>query len=462
METDLIIIGSGPGGYRAAAYAATHGLSVVIAEKGELGGTCLNEGCIPTKTYARNAEIMETMRSAGIYGLEELSYSFDFTKVVDRKDTVLNQLRSGIEMLLTNPCITLVRGNAGFTGCYENNGRMLYSVTVDGHEYSSSNVIIATGSSPKSLRLDTCSESMVCDSSWLLQTRELPHRLCIVGAGVIGMEFASVFNGFGCEVTVVEYLRECLPALDSDVAKRLRKVLEKRGVTFYMQSAVKSVSDGKVVFERKGKETAVETDKVLLAVGRCPNVSGLNLETVGVDYDAKGIHVNGDSFMTNRPGIYAIGDVNGRQMLAHAATMQGIRAVNNILSVSCGSEDERCGMPDDICFDIMPAAIFTNPEAACVGPSEDVLKENRKDFKVLKANYRANGKALAMNETEGMIKLFTDAEGFIIGCHAFGAHASDMVQEVSALICRRTKVTQLKDIIHIHPTLGEMIQEMAM
>ena len=460
METDLIIIGSGPGGYRAAAYAASKGLRVVIAERGELGGTCLNVGCIPTKTYARNAEIMETVRSAGIYGLDGLSHGFDFTKVVDRKDSVVEQLRSGIETLLAGPGITLVRGEAAFTGYRSVDGKELYSVAVGGREFYSSNVIIATGSSPKKLRMEACSDDFVCDSDWLLQTRELPRRLCIVGAGVIGMEFASVFNSFGCEVTVVEYLKECLPALDSDVAKRLRKVLEKRGITFYMQSAVKSASDGTVVFERKGKEVCVEADKVLLAVGRCPNTSGLNLEAVGVDYDAKGIHADKDSFMTNRPGIYAIGDVNGRQMLAHAATMQGIRAVNHILSLSVNSEEG--GMTDGICFDIMPAAIFTNPEAACVGPSEEALKDSGMDFTVLKAHYRANGKALAMNEPDGLIKLFAGKDGYIVGCHAFGAHAADIVQEISSLICCKTTVSQLSDIIHIHPTLGEMIQEMAL
>lgn len=451
MDTDLIIIGSGPGGYRAAAYAASHGLKVVVVEKGELGGTCLNEGCIPTKTYARNAEIMETLRSAAEYGLEGPGYTLDFARVVARKDDVVSRLRGGIETLLSAPGITVVRGRAEFAADADSG---MHTVVVDGQEYYAPNVIIATGSGSRTLRLEACDDRMVCDSSWLLQTRGLPRRLCIVGAGVIGMEFASVFSSFGCEVTVVEYLRECLLALDGEVAKRLRKVLERRGVTFHMQAAVRSVSEGRVVFDRKGREMSVEADKVLFAVGRRPNVEGLNLEAAGVEYDGKGVRVDAGSFMTNRSGIYAIGDVNGRQMLAHAATMQGLRAVNHILSGG--------SVTDGIRFDVMPAAIFTNPEAACVGPSEDELNGSGIACNVRKAFYRANGKALAMGETEGMVKLLASDDGTILACHAFGAHAADIVQEVSVLMCQDTKVQQLRDMVHIHPTLGEMLQELAM
>jgi len=443
METDIIIIGGGPGGYNAASYAASKGLSVVIVERGELGGTCLNEGCIPTKTYVRNAELMASLReSADAFGFGGLHYDFDFAKVVERKDAVIGQLRSGVATLLSAPSITLVRGNAEF--------RDAHTVAVGGDSYSAKNVIIATGSVPKMPRLDELDELMACDAARLLSLRELPKRLCIVGAGVIGMEFASVFNSFGCEVTVVEFLKECLPSLDSDIAKRLRKSLEKRGVVFYMQAAVKSVANGRVVFERKGKSTAVEADVALLAVGRSPRIDGMNIEAAGVDCDARmGIKVD-DNMQTNVAGVYAIGDVNGWQMLAHAASMQGVRAVNHIL-----------GIADDIRFDIMPAAIFTNPEAASVGCSEDFCKQNGLDYRLGRGYYRANGKALAMNEPEGMVKLLAAADGRIIGCHAYGAHSADMVQEVSALMCRDTTVSQLCDMVHIHPTLSEVLHEAA-
>lgn len=436
---DIIIIGGGPGGYKTATYAASKGLTVLVVEKAELGGTCLNCGCIPTKTYARNAEIIQTLKEADVYGLDELSFSFNFKTAYERKNNVIDALRNGISTLLSAPGITVVKGEAVL--------KSASSVSVNGEEYSAKNIIIATGSESKTLPIADLDADMICDSTWLLSTDTLPKRICIVGAGVIGMEFASILNSFGCEVSVVEFLKECLPALDGDIAKRLRKCLEKRGVAFYMQSGLKSAAKGKVVFEKKGKETELETEKVLLAVGRKPNVEGLGLDEVGIAYDKKGITVT-DMMQTSVPGVYAIGDVNGRQMLAHAAEMQGKRAVNSIL-----------GLQDDIRFEIMPAAIFTNPEAACVGKTEELLKAEGMEYICQKHYYRANGKALAMNETEGMLKLLSGKNGLIIGCHVYGAHAADLVQEVSVLMCRNTTLQQLHDMTHIHPTLSEIIVE---
>lgn len=436
---DIIIIGGGPGGYKTATYAASKGLTVLVVEKAELGGTCLNCGCIPTKTYARNAEIIQTLKEADVYGLDELSFSFNFKTAYERKNNVIDALRNGISTLLSAPGITVVKGEAVL--------KSASSVSVNGEEYSAKNIIIATGSESKTLPIAGLDADMICDSTWLLSTDTLPKRICIVGAGVIGMEFASILNSFGCEVSVVEFLKECLPALDGDIAKRLRKCLEKRGVAFYMQSGLKSAAKGKVVFEKKGKETELETEKVLLAVGRKPNVEGLGLDEVGIAYDKKGITVT-DMMQTSVLGVYAIGDVNGRQMLAHAAEMQGKRAVNSIL-----------GLQDDIRFEIMPAAIFTNPEAACVGKTEELLKAEGVEYICQKHYYRANGKALAMNETEGMLKLLAGKDGLIIGCHVYGAHAADLVQEVSVLMCRNTTLQQLHDMTHIHPTLSEIIVE---
>lgn len=436
---NLIIIGGGPGGYKTAMYAASKGLTVLLVEKAELGGTCLNRGCIPTKTYARHAEIVQTLADADVYGLEDMSFKFNFKAVAERKNAVVGSLRDGIATLLSASGVNVVAGEAVLTAAG--------GVCVNGNEYTADDVIIATGSESKTLPIEGLDEAMVCDSTWLLNAEQLPKHVCIVGAGVIGMEFASILNSFGCEVSVVEYLKECLPALDSDIAKRLRKCLEKRGVKFYMQSALKSAACGKVAFERKGKVAEIEADKVLLAVGRRPNVEGLGLEAIGIDYDKKGISVDGN-MQTSVPHVYAVGDVNGRQMLAHAAEMQGKRAVNHIV-----------GIEDSIRFDIMPAAIFTNPEAACVGKTEDELKDAGVDYTCQKHYYRANGKAVAMNETEGMLKLLADSEGRIVGCHVYGAHAADLVQEVSALMCRDTTISQLDDITHIHPTLSEIIIE---
>lgn len=470
MKTDLIIIGSGPGGYRAAEYAAGHGLGVVIIDEREAGGTCLNRGCIPTKALCRHAEIIDTLREASALGLSDLSYTIDFPRIRERQQQIVSQLRGGVEQILAKPGITMKRGHATFCGPR--------TVAVGDEEYEADNIIIATGARPKMIpacaglsRSEECgvrSENSPVDKSnltppstllppqniltsdELLAIDHVPARLCIVGAGVIGMEFASIFNSLGSEVTVVEYMKECLPAIDSDIAGRLRKSLSRRGITFFMQSAVTEMSEGRVTFERKGKPQTVEADTILVATGRRPNVEGLGLEVAGVEYDAKGIKTD-DHMQTNVAGIYAIGDVNGRCMLAHAATMQGIHAVNTIL-----------GRHDDIRQDIMPSAIFTHPEAAGVGMSEDQCKAQGIDYTCRKAYHRANGKSLTMGETDGMVKLIADADGRIIGCHAYGPHSADMVQEISALMCRETTVAQLRDMVHIHPTVGEMLQEAAM
>ena len=439
-KSDIIIIGSGPGGYRTAAYAASKGKTVTIFEEGHLGGTCLNVGCIPTKTFARSAEAVDEIRNAAQLGLKAVEPQFELADIVARKDNIVDQLRQAIAAVLSAPGITLINKKASFIDDH--------TVEADGERYTADNIIIATGSSHKTLRLETLDESMLLTSDSLLSLTDFPRRLVIVGAGVIGMEFASIFRQLGAEVAVVEFLKECIPALDADIAKRLRKVLEKKGVEFYMQSAVKKIADGCVSFERKGKVLSVEADKVLMAVGRKPNVEGYGLENTSIQYDQRGIVVD-DNMLTNVNGVYAIGDVNARMMLAHAATMQGLHVVNHII-----------GESDVIDLNIMPAAIFTNPEAACVGKTEEQLKAEGVEVEVRKKNYRTNGRALAMAEAEGMIKLVADANsGAILCCHAYGSHSADIVQEISALMCRKTTLKQLHEMVHIHPTLNEMLQE---
>ena len=420
MKTDLIIIGAGPGGYRAAEYAAKQGLQVVIIEQDEVGGTCLNRGCIPTKTYVHAA-------------------SFDEAR--ERMGQVVPLLRSGVEGILAHPNITLMRGTASFVDSQ--------TVNVCRDSVVAKNIIIATGSSAKLLPLPDINDPRLVTSTELLQCPTLPKRLAIIGAGVIGMEFASVFHRFGSEVTVIEFLKECLPMVDSDIAKRLRKLLEKRGIKFQMKTAVQSLAD-------------IDADTILMATGRKANTEGLNLSAAGITPAPNGTIPTNDNFQCSMfngqcsmvngqcSTAYAIGDVNGKQMLAHAAEMQAIRAVNHIL-----------GKTDGIRFDIMPAAIFTEPEAACVGPSEDQLKADAVDYICKKSFWRANGKAQAMNETEGMLKLFSDQQERIIGCHAYGAHAADIVQEVSVLMCKDTTLSELRDMIHIHPTLSEILKAAA-
>lgn len=418
FQTDLIIIGAGPGGYCAAEYAAKQGLKVTIFEDHHVGGTCLNVGCIPTKTYVHSAT---------------------FTEARTRLSEVVPQLRQGVEGILSHPNITLVREKGAF---------------VDAHtvgDYTAPNIIIATGSETKWLPIEGVKDNpRVVDSTGLLNLDTLPKRLCIIGAGVIGMEFASVFHRFGAEVTVIEFLKECLPALDSDIAKRLRKQMEKEGINFNMQCGVKQIADGEVFFEnKKGQMESVEADVILMATGRKPRVQA-DFANAGIEYDERqGVKVN-EHFETNVKAIYTIGDVNGKQMLAHAAEMQAIHAVNQIL-----------GKQDQIRFDIMPAAIFTEPEAACVGPTEDQLKASGVPYVCKKSFWRANGKALAMGETEGLLKLFASPEGEILGAHAYGAHAADIVQEVSVLMCKHTTLEELADMIHIHPTLSEILKSAA-
>lgn len=445
ITTQLIIIGSGPGGYRAAEYAAKNGLNVIIFEGRNVGGTCLNEGCIPTKSLTRNAEVLQTLKDAKVYGLENLQYDFDFSQVIARKDGIIQTLRSGIEYLLSQPHITLVKDTVAFKDCHT------LIATHSGEEYTAENIIIATGSAPKNPPRMEIDADAICDSTQLLSIDHIPKRLCIIGAGVIGMEFASIFNAFGCEVTIVEFLKECLPAIDEDIAKRLRKSLEKRGVAFSMQSGVKSVKkadDGSsiITFERKGKELSQEADVVLMAVGRKPIITIANNTDIDCD-ERTGIHVD-ENMETSVKGIYAIGDCNGHQMLAHAAAMQGIHAVNHIL-----------GQADNIRFDVMPSAVFTQPEVASVGLTQEQCKEKGFAVNCCKAFYHANGKALTMNESEGLLKLLVSADGQLLGCHVMGAHAADIIQEVTALMAVNATAAQLKDIIHTHPTLGELLQD---
>ncbi len=428
MKTDIIIIGSGPGGYRTASYALQQGKQVVIIEKAEAGGTCLNSGCIPTKCLAHDAE----------------ANASDFPAAAERKRNVMDQLRQGIEQLLSAPGITLVRGEATFKDAR--------TVTVDGTDYEADDIIIATGSSSKMPPVEGIDNPRVITSTEALNFQTLPAEIVIIGAGVIGMEFASIFSRFGAKVSVIEYLKECLPVIDKDIAKRVRKQIEKlQGVTFYMDSAVKAINDNEVVFvsNKNGKATRLECPAcpVLIATGRKPNIEGLNLEAAGVEYSPKGITVN-DNMLTSVPHIYAIGDVTGRQMLAHAATFMGFRAVNAIV-----------GKADKIRFDIMPSAIFTYPEAAAVGLTEDQCKQQGIECRALKGYYRANGKALAIDEPEGMVKLVAGADGKILGCTSYGAHSADIVQEVTAYMNCNATVADIADSVHIHPTLSEILQD---
>ena len=436
---DIIIIGAGPGGYETAADAAAHGLTVAIVERDQMGGTCLNRGCIPTKALCRNAEVINLMREAEVWGVNTGEMAFDYAPVFERKEAVVKQLREGVEMLMGAPGITAIKGEA----CLKDAN----TVVVNGEEYSAKNIIIATGSAPRGLPIEGADLAMTSDDILAMET--LPKSLCIVGGGVIGMEFAAVFSTFGVEVTVIEYCKEILPPFDKDVAKRLKTVLSKRGIKIITSAAVNGISQGEdgmtVTYELKGKPQSVTCEKVLMSVGRQP-VLPQGLDTVGVTVGRRGIEVD-DNMMTNVAGVYAIGDVNGRMMLAHAASAQGQRALHAIL-----------GKADDIKLDIVPSAVFTVPELAMVGLTEEQCTEKGLDVTVKKSFFRSNGKAVAMNETDGLLKMIVDnGTRQIVGCHICGAHAADLIQEVVTAMNAGATVDLLARSIHGHPTLSEVM-----
>lgn len=503
----LIIIGAGPGGYETALLAAERGVDVTLIESSRPGGTCLNEGCIPTKAFCRSAEILEEMKVAPAFGVSpEMSAGFDFVTSAARKNAVVGQLREGLSSMLSRPGIRLVHGKASFvdrhtvavtplqdgampdgfvrtvTGTQD--GDIRYSggkygeaadSSGDGEQgnsgvryFEADHIVVATGSVPAILPVPGAGLEGVVTSRELLDIDHVPERLCIIGAGVIGLEFASIFRSFGSEVTVVEYCSEILPRFDKDIAKRLRQSLAKRGISFFMGAQVQGISEiheghsdsgqgpaghdlvGKrslsVAFVRKGAEERVEADTVLMAVGRRPAVDSLNLDEIGVEYDAKGIKVNG--FMqTNIPDVYAVGDITGGYMLAHAATMQGVKALDHIM-----------GIEDGIDLSVMPAAVFTMPEAASVGMTEEDCKAAGIVCSCRKSFFRSNGKALCLGEADGMCKIITDSDGRLLGCHMFGPHASDLIHEATAFITMKARLQDMRSMVHVHPSLSEIFR----
>lgn len=461
----IIIIGAGPGGYETALLAAKRGVEVVLIESGHVGGTCLNEGCIPTKTFCKNAEVLDSLREGETFGLTDLTYGFDFSKVIDRKNAVVELLRSGVEGLMNNKLITLVRGKASFKDAHTVTVTPgATPVTIEKSvEYSADHIIIATGSVSSSLPIPGADLPGILTSREILDIEKVPSSLCVIGGGVIGLEFASIFRSFGCEVTVLEYCKDILPRFDTDLAKRLKQSLSKRGISVETQAQVTSITECDadaytVSYTRKGKEETVTAEKVLMAVGRRANVASLNLDDIGLEYTQRGIVTDERTMQTNIPHIYAVGDINGRMMLAHAATFQGIVALDHIM-----------GVENQIDLSVMPAAVFTSPEAASVGLTEDECKDRGIPVKCLKSFFRANGKAVTMGETDGFCKVVVAAEpkegaqspyqpGRVLGCHLYGPHSSDIVQEACAMISRKATLEEFQSVIHTHPTLTEVLQ----
>lgn len=414
--------------------AQRQGLDVLLIEKDKIGGTCLNRGCIPTKALLRWAQQALTVRE--LVGNEEFSgLTFDgisVPAVVDRKDEVVNQLREGATMSLAK--VNIVRGEAEFKDSK--------TVTVDGVEYTAPKIIIATGSKPTVLNIPGAETALTSDD--LLnpgaQWNEEFNSLVIIGGGVIGIELATIFQALypEKEITVIEYCKEILPPFDREIAKRLRMALTKRGIKFVTGASVTNISGGrKVTYDKNGKPGEVEADIIVMATGRRP-VFPKGLDKAGIDYTPKGI-VADEHFATNVAGVYAIGDVNGKCMLAHAATAQGKTVIGE--AVDCG---------------VIPSAVFSIPECAMVGLTEEECKERGLEYTVKKAFFRANGKSVCMGESDGLVKIILNNEN-ILGAHIMGPHASDLIAEVALAMANGLGASNIASTIHSHPTLNEII-----
>lgn len=447
QKTDLIIIGAGPGGYETALEAAKAGLSVTLFEGAELGGTCLNAGCIPTKCLVKNAEVVSQFKNSEQFGIDDFTFSLDFNKVMERKNNVVETLRAGIAQMMKMAKVNVVKGFAAFTDDH--------TVTCDGEEYTADNFIIATGSVSKALPIPGADLECVMDSTRILSIDHIPESLTIIGGGVIGMEFAGIFSALGSKVTVIEFMKQILPPFDADIAKRLKAALTKQGIKIITGAAATSITQDAdyqcvVNYTVKDKEEQVVSSDLLMAVGRAPRLDTCGLDKAGVEYTKRGIVV--DEWMrTNVPHIFAIGDCNARMMLAHVASFQGMHALNAIL-----------GHDDDIDFNVVPSAVFTNPECGMAGLTEAQCKEKGMDVKIGHAFFRANGKALAMGESEGLVKLIFDAvSGCLVGAHIMGVQAADLAQQCADLMSRGTTRDQMLDIIFGHPTVSEVLMAAA-
>ena len=441
---DLVIIGGGPGGYVAAIRARQLGLDVTLIEKDAVGGTCLNRGCIPTKAYYRNAEIMHDLSRAAEFNLSVEGLKFNMEQARERKDRIVKNLVKGVEKLLADHRVEVLKADARLTAPD--------TVAVPGQEIKTRNILLATGSIPASLPLPGAELDGVVDSTALLEINKVPPRLAIIGGGVIGLEYACIFNAFGSQVTVIEYLPAILGLLDGEIGKRMGVFLKKQGITVHTGTALEKIekNGNELVLTANGKkgDLSIAADLVLLAAGRRPWTAGLELEALGIATDAHGfIKVDGN-FATNIPGIYAIGDVIGGLMLAHVASEEGIAAVENI-----------AGHKGQVHYHAVPSCIFAFPEIATVGLSEEECVNKGINYRIGKFNFAANGKAMTLGQTDGLVKVIADENDVIRGVHILGPHASDLILEGTILVQEGIKASDFAGTIHAHPTLGEALME---
>ena len=454
---DVAVIGAGPGGYIAAIHCARLGKKTALIENRELGGTCLNRGCIPTKTLLHTAELYKEIKDhgkeLGLLASDDLGV--DYAVLAGRKDAVIGRLRRGIEALVRNRKITLIKGSASFTGpktiTVKSSGADIPEAVT---EYAADNIIIATGAEPSSIPVPGAQLPLVLNSDAVLALKELPESAVIIGGGVIGVEFASLFNALGKKITIIEILPGILGGMDGSICSAMTKLLAKRGVDIHTGAKlleIKAEGGGALcVFEKDGAKKEVTGSIVIMAAGRRPMSKSLNLMAAGIT--ETGGFINVDEYMASCvPGIYAIGDVNGKVQLAHVASAQGLVAAENITGKNLKMD-----------YRIIPSCIYTNPEIASVGMTEEAAKAMGLPVKTGNFPAAANGRCTIMDSGDGFVKIVTHAEtGEILGAHIMAPRATDMIGEIAAVMKAEGTIEELAETIHPHPTVNEMIMEAA-
>lgn len=446
---DIIVIGGGPTGYNSAEYAAHQGKKVLLVEKGNLGGTCLNMGCIPTKTFLYAAKMFHYASGAGeAYGVTAKNVEFAHAKAVDKKEAVVGALTQGIAGRLNRSKVKVVQGEAKISRDADE-----IHVSVCDETFAADHLIIATGSAPALPPIEGVAEGMrtgrVMTSDELLSLREVPERLVIVGGGVIGFEMAAYFGEVGSKVTVIEMLDKVLGANDKEVSRLLQKEMEKKGIVFHLSSGVTRITDESVSFTKNGTEETVPYDRVLMCVGRRANIQIEGLDELGIKTE-RGAIVTDEKMQTNIAGIYAAGDVNGKCMLAHVGYREGEVAVNNIL-----------GKTDEMNYDAICGVVYTNPEAAFVGLSEEQAKAAGLNYSVKKASINCSGRHFAENGmSKGICKILVDNDtDRIVGAAVMSAYASEYIYSLALMIQQKIPVKEILKTVFPHPTVCEIVRE---
>ena len=445
--TDLLIIGGGPAGYVAAERAGHHGLSVTLFEKKALGGVCLNEGCIPTKTLLYSAKTYENALHADKYGVKTENVGYDYEKIISRKNKVVRKLVAGVKSKMTANQVTVIESAATIVG----RGQDGIEVSCNGNIYKGKNLLICTGSEAAVPPIPGLKEAgdVVVTNREILELKQQPKSLVVIGGGVIGMEFASFFNSLGTKVTIVEMLPEILGGLDFEISAMLRDIYAKKGIDFHLNAKVVQVDGYKVVFEKEGKTQTVEGEKILLSVGRRPVIQGFGLENLNVELNRGGIKTD-EKMRTNVPGVFAAGDVTGFSLLAHTASREGEVVVNNLV-----------GRQDRMRYNAIPGVVYTNPEVAGVGETEESAKAKGIAYKVAKLPMSYAGRFVAENEGgNGLCKVLVGEKyGEVIGVHLLGNPSSEIIYGACMAIEQEMTVKELQEVVFPHPTVSEIIKE---